>query len=151
MKTYKEFTQQIDEKVWDADGRNTTELKKQVRGLGDEHLKDWSKNKKSIFDTKTKKVQDRIISHEIKKRGLNKEEVEMSESELLGENEFTKGTRKIATYHDDHHGHAQVHYGNGEYSVHTFQNGKHQGAKNISYHDNKKDAIEAAKQEVGAH
>jgi len=78
--TNEELEQQIDEKVWDADGRNTTELKKQVRGLGDEHLKDWSKNKKSIFDTKTKKVQDRIISHEIKKRGLNKEEFDLDEA-----------------------------------------------------------------------
>lgn len=67
----------LDEKVWDADGRTTTELKKQVRDLGDEQLKDWSKNKKSVFDTK--KVQDRIISHEIKKRGLNKEEFGLDE------------------------------------------------------------------------
>lgn len=75
-----EESESLDEKVWDADGRNTTELKKQVRGLGDDHLKAWSKNPKSIFDTKTKKVQDRIISHEVKTRGLKAEEVEMEES-----------------------------------------------------------------------
>jgi hypothetical protein len=70
---YRKEEVELDEKVWDSDGRTTTELKKQVRGLGDDQLKNWSKNPKSIFDTKTKKVQDRIISHEVKNRGKVKE------------------------------------------------------------------------------
>lgn len=72
MKTFKQLKEelQLDEKIWDADGRSTSELKSQVRGLSNDHLKDWSKNKLNIFSSKTKKVQDRIISHEVKKRGL---------------------------------------------------------------------------------
>ncbi len=65
-----ELESQLDEKIWDADGRSTSELKSQVRGLSNDKLKDWSKNKPSILSSKTKKVQDRIISHEVKKRGL---------------------------------------------------------------------------------
>jgi len=64
---------------------------------------------------------------------------------------FAKNTRKVASFDGDHGATAEVRFDheNG-YQVHFYKNGQHLGSNNIEYFRNdKKEAIEFAKQEVG--
>ena len=57
---------------WEKGSRSPQELQKQIRDLSDESLMVWAKDK-SIIGTGEKMLQNKLLSQEIKRRGLNEE------------------------------------------------------------------------------
>jgi hypothetical protein len=75
-----------------GDSRSEKELRDQINGLSDDTLKKWASKPAGMLGSKVRKLQDKLVAAEMKKRGL-KEAVEREQT-------FKRGDEVIIKYRD---------------------------------------------------